>query len=104
VVANDNISCDIHTGGIHAFLGENGAGKSTLMKILAGYYQPDFGSLYINSHFVALKSPTEARQFGIGMVHQQFTLVPSLTVLENILLGHPSTPLILNYKKQAEAV
>jgi len=104
VIANDDITCDIRSGGIHAFLGENGAGKSTLMKILAGYYQPDFGSLYVNNHLVTLKSPTEARQFGIGMVHQQFTLVPSLTVLENVLLGHSSTPVILNPKKQAAAI
>jgi len=104
VIANNDISCDIYTGGIHAFLGENGAGKSTLMKILAGYYQPDFGSLYINNHLVNFRSPTEARQFGIGMVHQQFTLVPSLTVLENVLLGHPATPLILNPKKQAATI
>ncbi len=104
IIANNNISCDIHTGGIHAFLGENGAGKSTLMKILAGYYQPDSGSIAINDNPVVLKSPVQARQLGIGMVHQQFTLVPSLTVLENILLGHPSTPVILNAKKQAAAI
>ena len=70
---------------IHAFLGENGAGKSTLMKTLAGYYQPDSGSIYINGDPILLKSPAEARKVGIGMVHQQFNLVPSLTVLENII-------------------
>jgi general nucleoside transport system ATP-binding protein len=102
--ANNDVSCDIQSGGIHAFLGENGAGKSTLMKILAGYYQPNRGSIYINDAPIILKSPAEARRIGIGMVHQQFTLVPSLTVLENVLLGHPSTPMILNHKQQALAV
>ncbi len=104
VIANHDISCEIQSGGIHAFLGENGAGKSTLMKILAGYYQPDSGSIYINGDSISFKSPADARQMGIGMVHQQFTLVPSLTVLENILLGHPATPMILNRKEQAAKV
>jgi ABC-type uncharacterized transport system ATPase subunit len=104
VVANDSITCYIKTGGIHAFLGENGAGKSTLMKILAGYYRPDAGLVQVNAQPVNFKSPADARSSGIGMVHQQFTLVPSLTVLENIMLGNPSTPVILNHKKQADLV
>ncbi len=104
VVANDSVTCHIQSGGIHAFLGENGAGKSTLMKILAGYYQPDAGSININGKPVTFKSPAEARRLGIGMVHQQFTLVPSLTVLDNIMLGHPATPLILQSKRQAEMI
>lgn len=104
LIANHDITCEIKSGGIHAFLGENGAGKSTLMKILAGYYQPDAGSIYINGEQVVLKSPAEARRLAIGMVHQQFMLVPSLTVLENILLGDPATPMILNRKVQAAKV
>ncbi len=104
IVANDSISCAIHAGGIHAFLGENGAGKSTLMKILAGYYQPDAGAMFVNRQPVQFGSPADARRLGIGMVHQQFTLVPSLTVLENIMLGHPNTPMILQPKKQAAMV
>ncbi len=104
VIANDSVSCTIESGGIHAFLGENGAGKSTLMKILSGYYQPDAGSIHINGEPVSLKSPADARRLGIGMVHQQFTLVPSLTVLENILLGQADTPMILRPKKQAAAI
>src|SRR5277367_5844541 len=74
VLANDSVTCHIQSGGIHAFLGENGAGKSTLMKILAGYYQPDVGSVNINGKPVTFRSPAEARRLGIGMVHQQFTL------------------------------
>src|SRR5277367_6337989 len=74
VMANDSVTCHIQSGGIHAFLGENGAGKSTLMKILAGYYQPDVGSVNINGKPVTFRSPAEARRLGIGMVHQQFTL------------------------------
>lgn len=104
VVANDNVTCHIQSGGIHAFLGENGAGKSTLMKVLAGYYQPDAGSININGKPVTFKSPVEARRLGIGMVHQQFTLVPSLTVLDNIMLGHPATPMILQSKKQSAMI
>ncbi len=104
VLANDSVTCHIQSGGIHAFLGENGAGKSTLMKILAGYYQPDNGSINIDGKPVIFRSPAEARRLGIGMVHQQFTLVPSLTVLDNIVLGHPATPIILQPKKHAEVI
>lgn len=104
VIANDSVNCNIQTGGIHAFLGENGAGKSTLMKILAGYYQPDAGAMSINGKPVTFKSPADARTMGIGMVHQQFTLVPSLTVLENIMLGHPTTPFFLQARKQATLI
>ncbi len=104
VLANDSISCKIVAGGIHAVLGENGAGKSTLMKILGGHYQPDSGSLLLNGNPAKFRSPVEARQAGIGMVHQQFTLVPSMTVLENILLGDVNNPFILRTKDQADQV
>jgi general nucleoside transport system ATP-binding protein len=104
LVANDNISCRIEGGGVHAFLGENGAGKSTLMKIVCGYYQPDAGNILLNGKKITFASPAEARQLGIGMVHQQFTLVPSMTVLENVLLGDARTPFVLNLKREAERV
>jgi simple sugar transport system ATP-binding protein len=102
--ANDRVSCEISSGGIHALLGENGAGKSTLMKVLCGYYQPDAGAMYLNEKRLILNSPTDARRLGIGMVHQQFTLVPSLTVLENVLLGDKRTPFLLDLKKAGERV
>lgn len=104
VLANDSVTCQINTGGIHAFLGENGAGKSTLMKILCGYYQPDTGSIWLDEERVAFRSPAQARQRGVGMVHQQFTLVPSMTVLENVLLGDATSGAFLRRGIQAERV
>src|SRR5262249_14398601 len=104
VRANDGVSCVISSGGIHALLGENGAGKSTLMKVLCGYYQPDAGAIYLNEKRLILNSPTDARKLGIGMVHQQFTLVPSLTVLENVLLGDKRTPFLLDLNRAGERV
>lgn len=94
VLANDSISFDVESGSIHAIVGENGAGKSTLTKILYGYHKPDQGSIYLNDTKITLRSPLEAREFGIGMVHQQLALVPSLTGFENVLLGDPQLPFI----------
>src|SRR3954447_12339287 len=84
VLANDNIDLDIYRGEVHAILGENGAGKSTLMKILYGYYQPDSGTISREGVPIRIHSPREGRQQGIGMVFQDFTLVPAFTVAENI--------------------
>lgn len=91
VLANDHVSLDVRAGEIHALLGENGAGKSTLMKILFGLYQPDEGEILINGHPVGIHSPADAIALGIGMIHQHFMLVPSLTVAENVALGLPSS-------------
>ena len=87
VVANDHVDFDLRTGEIHALLGENGAGKSTLMNILAGLYRPDSGELRLDGRPIVFGSPREAIAAGLGMVHQHFTLVPSQTVTENVLLG-----------------
>lgn len=87
VVANDHVSFSIKKGEIHALLGENGAGKSTLMKILYGIEIPEEGEIYLNGEKVNIRSPQDAIQLGIGMVHQHFMLVPSFTVAENIVLG-----------------
>lgn len=87
VLAVDGVDLDLRKGEIHALLGENGAGKSTLMNVLAGLYRPDDGIIKIHSQPVDLRSPRDAIERGIGMVHQHFMLVPSQTVTENILLG-----------------
>ena len=91
VLAADNIDFDVRSGEIHALLGENGAGKSTLMKMLYGLYDPDEGQIRINGAAAEIKNPQDAIQHGIGMIHQHFMLVPSLTVAENIALGMKSS-------------
>src|SRR4030042_3875718 len=91
VLANDCINFDVHAGEMHALLGENGAGKSTLMRVLYGLYRPDQGQIWINGELVHIASPLDAIRQGIGMIHQHFMLVPSLTVAENIALGLPSS-------------
>jgi len=102
VVANDSIDFEIKAGEIHAILGENGAGKTTLMNILFGLYQPDEGEIYIGGQEIKLRSPLDAIDLGIGMVHQHRKLVFAHTVMENIILGHPRAGKILNLKR-AEA-
>lgn len=91
VLAVNRVDFDVKSGEIHALLGENGAGKSTLMKMLYGLYQPDSGQILINDGEVKIKSPHDAIRQGIGMIHQHFMLVPSLTVAENVALGMKSS-------------
>ncbi|MGN6367499.1 MAG: ABC transporter ATP-binding protein [Phycisphaerae bacterium] len=87
LTALDNVSLQIHSGKIHGLLGENGAGKSTIMNVLFGLLRPDSGAIRINTREVSIPSPKAARTLGIGMVHQHFKLVPTLTVLENFALS-----------------
>jgi simple sugar transport system ATP-binding protein len=91
VLANDHVDFDVKSGEVHALLGENGAGKSTLMKILYGMYHPDEGEVLLNGKPVTIASPTDAINLGIGMIHQHFMLVQTLTVAENVALGLPSS-------------
>lgn len=91
VLAADRIDFDVQAGEIHALLGENGAGKSTLMKMLYGLYHPDEGQIFINGTPTSIDRPQDAIKYGIGMIHQHFMLVPSLTVAENIALGMKSS-------------
>ena len=91
VLANDNVSFDVLPGEVHTLLGENGAGKSTLMKILFGLYLPDEGEILLRGETAAISSPTSAIEQHVGMVHQHFMLVPTLTVAENVALGLPSS-------------
>lgn len=91
VLASDHVDFDVQAGEVHALLGENGAGKSTLMKILYGLYHPDEGQILLNGQPVTIASPTDSIRLGIGMIHQHFMLVPTLTVAENVALGLPSS-------------
>ncbi len=87
VLALDDASLQVRAGTVHALLGENGAGKTTLMRVVFGLLQPDRGSMRLRGERAVLRSPAEALARGIGMVHQHFTLVPSMTVTENVALG-----------------
>ncbi len=87
VVANDSIDLEVEAREVHALLGENGAGKTTLMNILYGVYSPDRGEIIWKGKSLRLRNPRDAIEHGIGMVHQHFTLIPTLSVAENILLG-----------------
>lgn len=104
VTANDAIDFAIRAGEIHAVLGENGAGKTTLMKILFGQYQPDEGQIFIAGQPVDFKSPLDAIELGIGMVHQHRKLIPAHTVIENIILGHPNAGAVLNLSRAEDEV
>lgn len=90
VTANDHIDLTIAKGEIHTFLGENGAGKSTLVNIIYGFLRPDQGTIYFEGREVHFQSPRDAMKSGIGMVHQHFMLVPTISVAENVVLGLPS--------------
>jgi ABC-type uncharacterized transport system ATPase subunit len=91
VLANDCVDFDVCAGEVHALLGENGAGKSTLMKVLYGMYEADGGEIWLNGQRVSIDTPTDAINLGIGMIHQHFMLVQTLTVAENVALGLPSS-------------
>jgi general nucleoside transport system ATP-binding protein len=87
ILANDRISFDVASGEIHALLGENGAGKSTLMQILYGLYRKDAGEIRIEGKLYEFETPRDAIHHGIGMIHQEFMLVRSFTVAENVAMG-----------------
>ena len=87
VLANDRVWLDIYRGEILALLGENGSGKTTLMNMLSGIYFPDEGQIYIDGREAVIRSPKDAFDYGIGMIHQHFKLVDVLTATENIVLG-----------------
>jgi ABC-type uncharacterized transport system ATPase subunit len=99
VLANDRIDLDVYRAEIHALLGENGAGKSTLMKILYGFYRADSGEILHNDRPIAIQSPHDARAVQMGMVFQDFALIPAFTVAENIALFLPNLGAVLDMRE-----
>ena len=104
VKANENISFEINSGEIHALLGENGAGKSTLVKMIYGLMQPDLGNMRLSSESFRPSEPSKARQSGIAMVFQHFSLFDALNVAENIALGMENPPKINDLSEKIENV
>jgi general nucleoside transport system ATP-binding protein len=100
LVALDNVSMNLRPGTFHALLGGNGAGKSTLVKCIMGYYQPDKGQILLDGKPIQCRNPREARQHGIGMVYQHFTLVPNMTVAENLVLSRGDVSMIIDWKEE----
>lgn len=94
VLANDHVDLELYPGEVLALLGENGAGKSTLMNVLVGLYRPDEGEIRVRGQRVEIHSPRDASALGIGMVHQNFMLVKTMTVAENIILGVSDLPFV----------
>jgi ribose transport system ATP-binding protein len=99
-VALNGVDFQVFSGEVHALVGENGAGKSTLMKILSGVYPPDKGAMLLDTQPYQPHDPLEARQRGVGMIYQELTLAPHLTVEENILLGQEPTTCGLIHKNR----
>ena len=96
--ANKDVNFSLEEGEIHALLGENGAGKSTLMNVLYGMYNSAEGQIFINGKEVSIKSPNDAIEQGVGMVHQHFMLIPQLTVTQNVFMGMKEAGLVYNMK------
>lgn len=104
VTANKDVDLTLYPGEIHALLGENGAGKSTLMNILTGIYKPNGGKIYHKGEKVSIRSPRQAVDMGIGMVHQHFRLIPTLTAAENVFLYMPECKMVLNKKEMENQI
>src|SRR5215213_4389733 len=100
VLANDHVNIRVRRGTIHAIVGENGAGKSTVMRIAYGFYKADAGEILVDGKAVQIRNPHDAIALGIGMVHQHFMLVDTMTVGENIILGaEGGNPASIDWKK-----
>ncbi|MGA0198607.1 MAG: ABC transporter ATP-binding protein [Prochlorotrichaceae cyanobacterium] len=100
LIALDNVSLHLKPGTFHALLGENGAGKSTLVKCIMGFYHPTHGEVLIDNQLRSIHSPKDAHHYGIGMVYQHFTSVPSMTVAENLVLSRFDSPSLINWKQE----
>ena len=103
-VACDKVSISFRRGEVHTLLGENGAGKSTLMNVLYGLAKPDGGQIYVDGKAVEIDSPKTAIACGIGMVHQHFMLIPTLTVVENVILSLDEKQIFINKKRVADRI
>src|SRR5919112_6378872 len=105
VLASDHVDIVVKPGTIHAIVGENGAGKSTAMRIAYGFYTPDSGEIVVDGQVRDIRSPHDAIALGIGMVHQHFMLVETMTVAENIVLGaETGGALSLDMREAAERI
>lgn len=102
--ALDDVSINIKPGSFHALLGENGAGKSTLVKCMMGFYQPTEGQMMVQRREVSIPDPKAAHAHGLGMVYQHFTLVPSLTAAENLVIAREDAPHRIDWKKERKAL
>jgi len=100
--ALDDVSMRVEAGAFHALLGENGAGKSTLVKCIVGYYRAEAGQITVDGRERDIRSPQDAHALGIGMVYQHFTLVPSMTVAENLVMARDDVPLLIDWKRERE--
>jgi len=100
--ALDQVELKVRPGSFHALLGENGAGKSTLVKCIMGYYRPTEGSVLVDGREQAIANPRDAHALGLGMVYQHFTLVPAMTIAENLVLARDDVPAIVDWKKERQ--
>jgi simple sugar transport system ATP-binding protein len=100
LVALKDVNFHLRSSQFHALLGENGAGKSTLVKCIMGYYHPDEGKILLNQQAATIRSPRDAQAFGIGMVYQQFTLIPNMTVLENLVISKAKLDAVIDWQKE----
>ncbi|MEQ9690017.1 MAG: ATP-binding cassette domain-containing protein, partial [Bauldia litoralis] len=104
LTALEDVSIKVEAGTVHALLGENGAGKSTLVKCIMGFYQPTSGTVLVDDHEAAIRNPRDAHAHGIGMVYQHFTLVPSLTAAENLVISRAHPPAVIDWRKEMRAL
>lgn len=98
--ALEDVSIRVAPGSFHALLGENGAGKSTLVKCIMGFYHATSGQLLVGRREAEIADPRDARALGLGMVYQHFTLVPSLSVAENLVISRADAPVVIDWAKE----